>query len=207
MRDSMVFYRSFYEAVKDLSPEDFKKAVCTLMDYGLDEIVPESTGIEKTIYVMAKPQIDKNNQRYVNGKSGGRKPSVNQIETKQEPNDNQTETKCEPNVNVNDNVNDREGNKRTRFVPPTHQNVAEYCKEKGYDSLDIDRFIDFYSSKGWMVGKNKMKDWKAAVRNWARQDVATKPNNTRGNKFTNFNQRQYDYDELEKQLLNSNPVK
>lgn len=72
MRDSMVFYRSFYEAVKDLPPDDFKKAVCALMDYGLDEIVPESTGIEKTIYVMAKPQIDKNNQRYINGKSGGR---------------------------------------------------------------------------------------------------------------------------------------
>ena len=52
-----------------------------------------------------------------------------------------------------------------------------------------------------MVGKNKMKDWKAAVRNWGRKDVAAEPNNTKGNKFTNFEQRSYDYRELEGKLL------
>lgn len=179
MRDSMVFYRSFYEAVKDLPSEDFKKAVCALMEYGLNEVVPEGTGIEKTIYIMAKPQIDKNYQRYANGKSGGRKPNCNQTITKPEPNHNQLDTKCEPNVNVNDNVNvnvnDKESNKRTKFVPPTRQDVAEYCREKGYSNVDVERFIDFYSCKGWMVGKNKMKDWKAAVRNWARSERPPNP--------------------------------
>lgn len=46
-----------------------------------------------------------------------------------------------------------------------------------------------------------MRDWKAAVRNWARSEEATKPNNTKGNKFTNFDQRNYDGNELEKKLL------
>lgn len=55
--------------------------------------------------------------------------------------------------------------KRTAFVPPTLEEVSAYVSEKGY-SVDAERFIDFYTSKGWMVGKNKMKDWKAAVRNW-----------------------------------------
>ncbi len=55
--------------------------------------------------------------------------------------------------------------KRTAFVPPTLEEVSAYVSEKGY-SIDMERFIDFYTSKGWMVGKNKMKDWKAAVRNW-----------------------------------------
>ena len=46
-----------------------------------------------------------------------------------------------------------------------------------------------------------MKDWKAAVRNWGRKDAAAEPNNTKGNKFTNFEQRSYDYRELEGKLL------
>ncbi|MBQ0112391.1 MAG: phage replisome organizer N-terminal domain-containing protein [Bacteroidales bacterium] len=55
--------------------------------------------------------------------------------------------------------------KSTRFVPPTLDEVKEYCLERG-NQVNAERFIDFYSSKGWMVGKNKMKDWKAAVRTW-----------------------------------------
>lgn len=55
------------------------------------------------------------------------------------------------------------------FVPPTPMDVKAYCIEKGY-KVDADRFCDFYESKGWMVGKNKMKDWKAAARNWARRN-------------------------------------
>ena len=57
-----------------------------------------------------------------------------------------------------------------RFKPPCLADVEEYVKEKGYTGFDCERFIDFYESKGWMVGKNKMKDWKAAVRNWARSN-------------------------------------
>ena len=59
--------------------------------------------------------------------------------------------------------------KSTRFTPPTLAEVQAYCIERG-NNVDAERFIDFYSSKGWMVGKNKMKDWKAAVRNWERTE-------------------------------------
>ena len=55
--------------------------------------------------------------------------------------------------------------KSTRFKPPEVEEVAAYCKERN-NKVDPSRFIDFYASKGWMVGKNKMKDWRAAVRNW-----------------------------------------
>ena len=98
--------------------------------------------------------------------------------------------------------------KGTRFVPPTPDQVRAYAAEKGYD-IDADRFVDFYTSKGWMVGKNKMRDWRAAVRNWAksqRQELTAKGSQrqevtTKGNKFNNFSQRTYDYENLEKQLL------
>ena len=53
----------------------------------------------------------------------------------------------------------------TRFSPPSVDQVQAYCEERG-NNVDPQRFVDFYSTKGWMVGKNKMKDWKAAVRTW-----------------------------------------
>lgn len=52
-----------------------------------------------------------------------------------------------------------------RFKPPSVDEVRAYCKERS-NSVDADKFVDFYASKGWMVGKNKMRDWKAAVRTW-----------------------------------------
>ena len=61
-----------------------------------------------------------------------------------------------------------------RFVPPTVDEVRDYCQERG-NSVDPQRFVDYYSSNGWMVGRTKMKDWKAAVRNWEQREKAQKP--------------------------------
>ena len=52
-----------------------------------------------------------------------------------------------------------------RFTPPTPNQVKEYCLERN-NGVDYDKWFNFYSAKGWMVGRNKMKDWKAAVRTW-----------------------------------------
>lgn len=51
------------------------------------------------------------------------------------------------------------------FAPPSMEDVAAYCKERG-NGIDPQRFIDFYASKGWVVGKTRMKDWRAAIRTW-----------------------------------------
>lgn len=55
-----------------------------------------------------------------------------------------------------------------RFTPPSVGDVESYCLERG-NGIDPAVFVDFYSSKGWMIGKNKMKDWKAAMRTWERK--------------------------------------
>ena len=55
----------------------------------------------------------------------------------------------------------------SKFVKPTLQEVKAYCIERGND-VDPERFINHYEANGWMVGRNKMKDWRAAVRNWER---------------------------------------
>lgn len=59
------------------------------------------------------------------------------------------------------------GEKAKRFIPPSVEEVEQYCLERS-NNIDAQSFIDFYESKGWMIGKNKMKDWKAAVRTWER---------------------------------------
>lgn len=66
--------------------------------------------------------------------------------------------------------------RRTRFVKPTVFEVSSYCSERK-NGVDPQRFIDHYESNGWMVGKTKMKDWKAAVRNWEKNSYnrAIKP--------------------------------
>ena len=58
---------------------------------------------------------------------------------------------------------------RKRFTPPTVEEVHGYCCERG-NNVNAQRFVDYYNSNGWMVGRNKMKDWKAAVRTWEQKD-------------------------------------
>jgi len=57
-----------------------------------------------------------------------------------------------------------------RFTPPTVDDVTAYCRERG-NEIDPQRFVDFYAAKGWKIGKEAMKDWKAAVRTWERGDT------------------------------------
>ena len=64
-----------------------------------------------------------------------------------------------------DNINEADKPPRKRFSPPSLEEVTAYCKERN-NNVDPERFVDYYTSNGWMVGRQKMKDWKAAVRTW-----------------------------------------
>jgi len=68
------------------------------------------------------------------------------------------------NRNENENI-DKTKSKRTLFIPPTVEEVSAYCQER-HNIVNASVFVDFYASKNWMVGKNKMKDWKASVQTW-----------------------------------------
>ena len=119
------------------------------------------------------------------------------------PNDNQTTTNCLPMVDAG---KDRLGKDRlgkvsigektktaSRFLPPTLEEVAAYCLERN-NSVSPERFIDYYTANGWKVGKNKMKDWKAAVRSWEKNgynDNKPNQNSETGNIFLDMlNERQ-----------------
>lgn len=63
----------------------------------------------------------------------------------------------------------RKEEKRRKFVKPTLEEIEEYCSERN-NGINANAFYDFYESKDWYVGKNKMKDWKACVRTWEQRD-------------------------------------
>ncbi|MCR5763933.1 MAG: hypothetical protein K6G00_11185 [Treponema sp.] len=58
-----------------------------------------------------------------------------------------------------------------QFQKPSVEEIAAYCMERG-NSIDAQQFYDFYESKGWLVGKSKMKDWKSSIRTWERNNAA-----------------------------------
>ena len=116
-RESFIFYASFLEGIEALnSAEEKWEAVKAIFDYGLKGIDKPPEGYSKIPYIMAKPQIDANNQRYENGKLGaeygrlGGAPKGNQNARKKQPQNNPigvelNNPETTPNVNVNDNVN------------------------------------------------------------------------------------------------------
>ncbi len=68
---------------------------------------------------------------------------------------------------------DQRERKRPQFTPPTVEEVRAYCRERGYQQVDPQRFCDFYNSKGWMIGKNKMQNWKSSVSGWNSRERET----------------------------------
>lgn len=162
MRNSFVFYGSWWEAIKNL-PRDVQGDVLTaIIEYGLyGETTEQLKPIAKAMLAMAKSQIDINNQRFENSKKGGRKkpnenqtetktkPKPNQTETKHEPNGNQNETKTEPIIcNVNDNVNEEK-------KESTKVDKKEIPKEDDYQFVDAD-FKDVFM--GWLEYKRDRKE-------------------------------------------------
>lgn len=121
------------------------------------------------------------------------KPATNQWQTSDKPEANQRQTKDKEykkertKEDINIPLNPPEGNpligsevithevfpkekssakkERVVFIAPSVEAVSAYCKENGY-TVSAWKFVNYYTSNGWMVGKNKMKDWRAAVRTW-----------------------------------------
>lgn len=98
MRDSFIFYRSIYEAIRDL-PRDVQGEIYTaIMEYGLyGKETEQLKPIARSIFTLVKPLLHNDITRFENGKRGGRPKNLNKTET--EPNNNRTETEQKPNQN------------------------------------------------------------------------------------------------------------
>ena len=96
-------------------------------------------------------------------------------------------------------------NKRTVFVPPTAQEVQKYCTERN-NNINAEKFVAYYTANGWMVGKVKMKDWKAAVRTWelrSKDYVEPDKPKVKPSGFNNFEQKATDFDEIRRKKRES----
>ena len=107
MKESVVFYKSYFEAIQNIPPEEQLKLYNAICQYSFTDSIPElEDGIAKAMFILIKPNIDSANARYTssveNGKKGGRPPK----ETQTKPNDNPKETQTKPNDNLNDDVDE-----------------------------------------------------------------------------------------------------
>lgn len=161
MRDSFIFYRSFFESFEDLSKKDrliLFEAVC---NYALNDIEPELNGIPLAIFKLLKPQLDANIRRYENGCKGGRPKKT---ETK--PKQNLTKTKTKPNNNDNHNLNDNDNHNHNHNGLGSSRGGGvsdgdEFNIWKKLDGAGIDAIYDAYPESGGFL----IEEVAAEVRN------------------------------------------
>ena len=185
MRDSFIFYKSFYDAIQDLTPENqlsLYDAICRKSLY--DEDV-ELTGIADTLYKLIKPQLDANNERYENGKKGGR-PKIKTTGFEDKKTIGFENKKPNKNNNVNVNVNENVNNNIhfAEFVSMTNVEydklVSTYGKELADQCIKV---LDNYKGSS---GKKYKSDYRAIL-SWVIDKVKSEKKETK----TNFTQREY----------------
>lgn len=193
MGKAALIHPSFYEAMKILPDCDRLQLYDAICEYSLNGNEPLALPpTANSLFVLMKPNIDASNKRYSasakNGKNGGAPPG-NQNARKQPKNNLTKQPKNKQDLELDlDYELDYEKEcivkadkppARHAFYPPSIEEVERYCKENRI-SIDVARFCDHYESNGWMVGKNKMKSWQAAIRNWNRKDLSNEQTRKNG---------------------------
>lgn len=191
-RDSFIFYRSFWEAIREADEAGQRQLYAAIAAFALDGEEPQLTGLIKAVWLAIKPQLEANRKRYENGKKGGapkgssnnptgrrgkaiatepKVPITNQELTKNKANNNVYE-----NGNVNGNVNvESKTKKRSVFFPPSLDEVRDFFS-KGNFTSDPAAFFDHYEANGWVQrGGKPIKNWQAAARQWERRQAEFAP--------------------------------
>lgn len=179
-RTQFTFYESFYKAVKMIKNPDARAQaydiICAYALYGEEPNMDLLQDFAAIAFELIKPNLDSSRRKAENGKIGGSKKQ-NSSKTKANYNQDKVESNKE---NEKENKKEKEKekeieiekdiiDKRKRFTPPTVEEVQSYCIERR-NTVDAERFVDFYSAKGWKVGNQPMKDWRAAVRTWEKRE-------------------------------------
>lgn len=203
-RKQFTWYRSYYDALKEIPAEEFRAIVLAVCAYALDGEEPELSGVARAIFTLIRPTLEvgrskaenrsRTEQTSISAEQTGNRPE--QTKNKPEQTENkrkQTGNKPEQTRKEKEKEKEREKESENdsycsppppsgpkRFVPPTLAEVQSYVAQR-QSPVDPQGFIDFYASKGWMVGKTPMKDWKAACRNaetwerWSRTEASAPP--------------------------------
>lgn len=189
-KKAFVMYVDILPRIDSLSREqmgDLFRSILTYVDTGE---VSEMDALTAMAFGFIRDQIDRDQAKYQETcnrrKEAARKrwdanasfalqTDANECKAMHPEPEHEPDPEPEPEPDINNNK--KSGAKRTAFTPPSPDDIRQYEKEQGYRS-EADAIFDFYESKGWMVGRNKMKDWKAAVRGWhTRNKASPKRNN------------------------------
>ncbi len=151
-------------AMMGMSEKGLIEARKELKELGIIDYIPSRKKGQVTKYSVLHCKIYGSKYSLNDSENDSLSDSQNAVETTGETTDIKrlkTKTKTKTDKKTTDVV-------QKKFVPPTVEAVRGYCQERN-NGIDPQRFVDFYSAKGWMLGKNKMKDWRACVRTWERR--------------------------------------
>lgn len=179
IREAFTFYRSFRDAVDMTNKEEQLVLYKAIADYALDGIEPDIStlgALGQLCWTAISPNIKSGRKNYINGCNGGA-PEGN-CNAKKQPKNNPNSTEKQPGQtstkNKNKNKNKKESiedgiAKRTTFVIPEIETVKDFFLTIHGTETDAECFYDHFTANGWRTGKNPMRDWKAAARNWIRR--------------------------------------
>lgn len=166
------------ETTQDLEADEKGNLIDAVVSYAAGlEYEHLLNGASRIAFRFLKGQVDRNaaiavvRKQAREGKTNSNKQEQNITnENKAEEgatNEINNKNNKKENKNKNHNNNNCEGATQKRFTPPTMEDVLLYCLDRK-NHVSAQKFIDHYTANGWRVGKNPMKDWKAAVRTWER---------------------------------------
>lgn len=182
MRDSFVFYRSFFEALQDVPIEERACIYDAICSYSLNDMEPKLTGMQLAIFKLIRPNIDANKRKYENGKKGagfgkkgGRPKKENPKKTPIKPQENPSQT---PNVDVDDNVDDKEKIVKEKNISLSDRTenfkkeLTPFVEKYGKDMIFA--FFDYWSepnTPGTKMRYEMQKTWNLAgrLRTWERR--------------------------------------
>jgi hypothetical protein len=213
MKNSIVFYSSWGKLFKGLPKEAAGELIQKICEYSFeDNSEPTENEFVQAMFQMIKAKLDEDAESYdraiqkrsAAGKKGMEKRwKDNNVITNDNnvitpiTNDNSVRQSI---TNITDTVSVSDKDKKSkRFAPPSLEEVRAYCTERN-NNVDPEAFIDFYESKGWKVGNQTMKDWKASVRTWERRS-RDKPTPKEVPKGHFANERIYDFEEIERKYV------
>lgn len=170
--DSFNVYHSYLKALEPLNDAECGRLLRACIQYSMTGEVPELRGNERFLFPSWQSQIDRDREKYEakcrrNSENVSKRWNTTVYEKYERIPDDTKHTKDKDKDKDKDNIKEKtpSESKRKVFVPPTVDEVRAYCTDRK-NGIDPQSFVDFYSSKGWVVGKSPMKDWKAAVRTW-----------------------------------------
>lgn len=172
-REYFCAYHSYIKQCKGLSDGELGRLFRALLEYSASGKVPELNGRESVAFDFMSANIDRDAESYKDTCNRNRENISKRYErirantTVYETYQEKEEEKEKEELLKKDISNEisQKSTRQKKFVPPTVEEVASYCLERK-NKVDAAYFVDHYTSNGWKVGKQNMKDWKAAVRTW-----------------------------------------